>query len=169
MFVKETSTCKYVLVIHTPRLCGEPGFKSRVEQTTDAPIRCREILDTVPKAEKFLAGSPYPRGHTVDYLDTAKQTTEGSPSKSKPKKVADDDKISFLKKLIEGMVLRGTREADVQLVAVDGDDHQVWVVDGDKELAKLVDDVQGSKANPNEKHEQGQDQDQERTPHGDEL
>ena len=43
-FVKETSTCHYVMVIHTPRLCGEPGFKTRLQQREEAPIRCREIL-----------------------------------------------------------------------------------------------------------------------------
>ena len=28
LFVKETQTCHYVLHIATPRLCGEPGFRS---------------------------------------------------------------------------------------------------------------------------------------------
>lgn len=44
MFVKETQTCEYVLVIHTPRLCGEPGFKSHLEQVPEAEIQCREVL-----------------------------------------------------------------------------------------------------------------------------
>ena len=34
------------MVIHTPRLCGEPGFRTRLEQREEAPIRCREVLDT---------------------------------------------------------------------------------------------------------------------------
>ncbi|KAG8936571.1 Protein OS-9 [Tulasnella sp. 418] len=43
-FIKETSLCKYLLVIHSPRLCGEPGFKSSREFQVAAPIQCREIL-----------------------------------------------------------------------------------------------------------------------------
>ncbi|GJJ12056.1 hypothetical protein Clacol_006297 [Clathrus columnatus] len=45
IFVKETRTCEYVLVIHTPRLCGEPGFKSHLEQVPEAEIQCREVLN----------------------------------------------------------------------------------------------------------------------------
>jgi protein OS-9 len=45
LFVKETRTCSYVLVINTPRLCGEPGFKSRLDQREETPIRCRHIVD----------------------------------------------------------------------------------------------------------------------------
>jgi protein OS-9 len=32
------------MVIHTPRLCGVPGFRTRLEQREEAPIRCREVL-----------------------------------------------------------------------------------------------------------------------------
>jgi protein OS-9 len=53
LFVKEAKTCSYVMVIHTPRLCGEPGFKSRRDATEEALIRCREIVDTVnPNTEQ---------------------------------------------------------------------------------------------------------------------
>ncbi|KIY50942.1 hypothetical protein FISHEDRAFT_5801, partial [Fistulina hepatica ATCC 64428] len=44
LFVKEAKTCSYVLVIHTPRLCGEPGFKSRKEASEETVIQCREVL-----------------------------------------------------------------------------------------------------------------------------
>lgn len=44
LFVKETQTCHYVLHIATPRLCGEPGFRSRADSHHDAYIRCREIV-----------------------------------------------------------------------------------------------------------------------------
>ncbi|KAF7304786.1 PRKCSH domain-containing protein [Mycena kentingensis (nom. inval.)] len=42
-FIKETKTCSYVLVVHTPRLCGVPGFKSSKDSTEQALISCREI------------------------------------------------------------------------------------------------------------------------------
>ncbi|KAH6918672.1 hypothetical protein BKA70DRAFT_1247884 [Coprinopsis sp. MPI-PUGE-AT-0042] len=57
LFVKETKTCSYVLVIHTPRLCGEPGFKSRRDAVEEAPIRCREVVNALPPA----ATSPWPK------------------------------------------------------------------------------------------------------------
>jgi hypothetical protein len=48
VLVKETKTCSYVLIIHTPRLCTEPGFKSRAQVRDEALIRCREIVTSLP-------------------------------------------------------------------------------------------------------------------------
>ncbi|CAE7200804.1 unnamed protein product [Rhizoctonia solani] len=44
MFVKEVSVCNYLIVIHTPRICSEPGFKSQRDSVKAAPIRCRHIV-----------------------------------------------------------------------------------------------------------------------------
>ncbi|KAI0705822.1 hypothetical protein BC835DRAFT_1261216 [Cytidiella melzeri] len=44
LFVKETQTCHYVLHIATPRLCGEPGFRSRTDAHEETYIRCREVV-----------------------------------------------------------------------------------------------------------------------------
>jgi len=52
LFVKETKTCSYVLVVQTPRLCGEPGFKSRRDTGEEAEIQCREIVDA--KTERAI-------------------------------------------------------------------------------------------------------------------
>ncbi|EJD05822.1 uncharacterized protein FOMMEDRAFT_145214 [Fomitiporia mediterranea MF3/22] len=63
LFVKETSTCHYIMVIHTPRLCGEPGFKTRLEQREEAFIRCREVLDSpeaIAAVDKSLPAAPHP-------------------------------------------------------------------------------------------------------------
>ena len=62
MFVKETKTCHYVLVINTPRLCGVPGFKSRVDQRDEALIRCRQVVDaaTLANADGSLPESDHP-------------------------------------------------------------------------------------------------------------
>jgi len=62
MFVKETKTCHYILVINTPRLCGEPGFKSRVDQHEEALIRCREVVDaaTLANADNEQPESDHP-------------------------------------------------------------------------------------------------------------
>ncbi|KAH7923498.1 hypothetical protein BV22DRAFT_1015312 [Leucogyrophana mollusca] len=46
LLVREAKTCSYVLVVQTPRLCGEPGFKSRLESRDESLIRCRHIVDS---------------------------------------------------------------------------------------------------------------------------
>lgn len=53
LFVKETKTCSYVLVINTPRLCGVPGFKSRRDAGEQHLIRCREIVES-PQSQRDL-------------------------------------------------------------------------------------------------------------------
>ncbi|KAH9484225.1 Protein OS-9-like protein [Psilocybe cubensis] len=60
LFVKETKTCSYVLVIHTPRLCGEPGFRSRRDSVGEAEIRCREVVDTKPEDHMNLPAADHP-------------------------------------------------------------------------------------------------------------
>jgi protein OS-9 len=63
LFVKEAKTCSYVLVIHTPRLCAVPGFKSRLDSHEEALIRCREIVDdeaSVHANQESLPESDYP-------------------------------------------------------------------------------------------------------------
>ena len=62
MFVKETKTCHYILVINTPRLCSEPGFKSRVDQHEEASIRCRQVVDAaaLANADNSLPESDHP-------------------------------------------------------------------------------------------------------------
>ncbi|KAG2041710.1 hypothetical protein BDR03DRAFT_990735 [Suillus americanus] len=45
LLVREAKTCSYVLIVQTPRLCGEPGFKSRMELPEQTFIRCRQIIN----------------------------------------------------------------------------------------------------------------------------
>ncbi|KAG8868011.1 Protein OS-9 [Serendipita sp. 405] len=62
-FIKETRTCQYTLVIHTPRLCGEPGFKSPHDDLKDTPVRCRKIVNTLEGTgtdSTLLPASPSP-------------------------------------------------------------------------------------------------------------
>jgi protein OS-9 len=46
LLVREAKTCSYVLIVQTPRLCGEPGFKSRAELPEQTFIRCRQIINS---------------------------------------------------------------------------------------------------------------------------
>ncbi|KAJ7709999.1 hypothetical protein B0H17DRAFT_915783 [Mycena rosella] len=62
-FVKEAKTCSYVLVVHTPRLCGEPGFMSSKDAGEQASISCREIVaGELPDRSDaaFLPDADYP-------------------------------------------------------------------------------------------------------------
>ncbi|CAK5264261.1 unnamed protein product [Mycena citricolor] len=62
-FVKETKTCAYVLVVHTPRLCGEPGFMSKKDAGEQATISCRQIVAEDRAAEagtRLSAGTDHP-------------------------------------------------------------------------------------------------------------
>lgn len=45
LLVREAKTCSYVLVVQTPRLCGEPGFRSRKETREESLVRCRQIIN----------------------------------------------------------------------------------------------------------------------------
>ncbi|TBU35853.1 glucosidase II beta subunit-like protein-domain-containing protein [Dichomitus squalens] len=62
LFVKETQTCHYVLHIATPRLCGEPGFKSRIDAEEEHVIRCREIVSAaeLERVDNTLPPAAYP-------------------------------------------------------------------------------------------------------------
>ncbi|KAG5653967.1 hypothetical protein H0H81_008835 [Sphagnurus paluster] len=60
LFVKEAKTCSYVLVINTPRLCGEPGFKTRRDTGEEHEIQCREIVDEQPPASTADAHANIP-------------------------------------------------------------------------------------------------------------
>lgn len=60
LFVKEAKTCSYVLVVHTPRLCGEPGFKSRRDAGEEAQIRCREVVTTLDSSIPNIPEADHP-------------------------------------------------------------------------------------------------------------
>ncbi|KAJ7740695.1 hypothetical protein DFH07DRAFT_838798 [Mycena maculata] len=57
-FVKEAKTCSYVLVVHTPRLCGEPGFMSSKDAGDQASIACREVVAGEPSDQSDAAFLP---------------------------------------------------------------------------------------------------------------
>ncbi|KAJ7632532.1 hypothetical protein FB45DRAFT_912705 [Roridomyces roridus] len=57
-FIKESKTCAYVLVVHTPRLCGEPGFMSSRDAGEQASIACREVVAGEPSDQSDAAFLP---------------------------------------------------------------------------------------------------------------
>ena len=95
MFVKETKTCNYILVVNTPRLCGEPGFKSPIDQREEALIRCRQVVDatTLANTDSTLPESDHPfrrrRGSATNPLRPLDAT--GATSGASQEINGDDD------------------------------------------------------------------------------
>jgi protein OS-9 len=125
LFVKETKTCSYVLVIHTPRLCGEPGFKSRHDAEEQARIRCREIVDKKPEDQAQLPPAEHPmnvpmRKTVLPAPKLKEKAADGSESKQDG--FIDDILRKTLQALVNGK--RGDRNAaeeDVVVEFVDAD------------------------------------------------
>lgn len=104
LFVKETQTCRYVMHIATPRLCGEPGFKSRLDAREETFIRCRQILnqDAYDAADRTLP----PADHPFRMPKRSKQPViapaphQPPPTVGADKKTADDPKLKKQHELI---------------------------------------------------------------------
>lgn len=123
LFVKETRTCEYVLVIHTPRLCGEPGFKSRLEQVPEATIRCREIVDSLDDVDPTLPDAPHavqPRSRKP--LPTLQRPPEGDAHHRETVDRAQDT-AKLLRKALESLLGRANIE-DVALFEVQPGDQE---------------------------------------------
>lgn len=139
LFVKEAKTCSYILVIHTPRLCSEPGFKSRLESRDEALIRCREIVESASAqhsdhAEFSEADHPnnLPRRKQNPIISSHEGTEAGTNDKA-----GRYDEL--IRKAIEMLV-----GGNSKVVNRDGDHPQVIIeqVNDDGEvLIEFVDDV----------------------------
>nr|GAT47230.1 predicted protein [Mycena chlorophos] len=93
-FVREARTCSYVLVVHTPRLCGEPGFMAERDLTEQALISCREVIagnppskspNNVPPASDYPVWNPHRKpvlpqpkegSHTEKYSEVIRKTLD---------------------------------------------------------------------------------------------
>jgi protein OS-9 len=122
LFVKETRTCEYVLVIHTPRLCGEPGFKSRLEQMPETAIRCREIVDDVNSVDPALPEAPNPFKRQVRPpvpVPPPQRPVEDEGGKDKARSSVDraQDMAKLLRKALESLLGREDIE-DMALLEV---------------------------------------------------
>lgn len=91
LFVKEARTCSYVLVIHTPRLCGVPGFKSRRDAREEAYIRCREVVAST--ADAHADQEALPEADFPFKLPRRKPVLGATPGAPKPG-ATDADKSS---------------------------------------------------------------------------
>ncbi|RDX56639.1 hypothetical protein OH76DRAFT_1414157 [Lentinus brumalis] len=121
LFVKETQTCHYVLHIATPRLCGEPGFKSRIDAEEEHYIRCREVVGpeeyervdpSLPAAAQPIK-RPRPQKKVIAPPPVAESKGAGSKEAAKHPKVGGESLAhsEVLRRALEQLLAR--REAAV--------------------------------------------------------
>lgn len=127
LFVKETQTCHYVLHIATPRLCGEPGFRSRRDVREEAYIRCREILapEQFERADRTLptADHPFaapPRVPKPVIAAPPADAAAGAQDKEKDEAKAKHNEV--IRRALEKLVAGGDLKAGEVTIIEDGDD-----------------------------------------------
>ncbi|KAH7107574.1 hypothetical protein BKA62DRAFT_683813 [Auriculariales sp. MPI-PUGE-AT-0066] len=141
VFVKETQTCEYTLVIHTSRLCSEPGFRRVLDDLPAQQIQCREVVPdgsqpavkSIPappheptgaseadvgqhkpqRQENPLGASPHPEQFTPRQITRlpVKQPSTES-AKGATKKGEAPDAESTLRKLIESVIAAQLKSAN---------------------------------------------------------
>ncbi|KAG6814314.1 hypothetical protein H0H92_013439 [Tricholoma furcatifolium] len=124
LFVKEAKTCSYVLVINTPRLCGEPGFKSYRDTSDENPIRCREIVDPLESGNP--ADIPDDVPDMLDYpikLSRRKQYLPPAPAKVASEAAADSSETAYNELLLKAIESLTGKDSTVALreITTDGD------------------------------------------------
>lgn len=150
LFVKETKTCHYVMVINTPRLCGEPGFKNRMEQRDEAFIRCREVLDSVDAInaiDRSLPDTSHPLWHVRSKPaltvppPPAPEVDDDASAPGKNKKTADLIRRAF-EILTAGGDIPSGEESAVRIKK--GGDGEIWVefLDADIDLEAIEEDIE---------------------------
>ncbi|KAF5380935.1 hypothetical protein D9615_003883 [Tricholomella constricta] len=130
LFVKEAKTCSYVLVINTPRLCSEPGFKSRRDTGEELQIPCREIVDTHPPAGTTDAHANLPDTDHPVKLPRRKPILPASAREAQVKvggvEVKDKTHNEVLRKTLEAIMSGSGKDAKkVALEEYSGDDDAV--------------------------------------------
>lgn len=135
LFVKETKTCSYVLVINTPRLCGEPGFKSRLEVGDQHVVRCREIVDS-PQSQKdaFL---------DVPDIDYPQKIPRHEPILSPPAEKAsvpssDDATKETIANFIRAVLGGGNKDLPIQEIGTTEDGEMVFELLADMDQIQAI-------------------------------
>ncbi|KAI5122070.1 hypothetical protein M0805_006053 [Coniferiporia weirii] len=154
LFVKETSTCNYIMVINTPRLCGEPGFKTRLEQRDEAFIRCREVLDSeeaIAAIDKTLPSSSYPFKRPTRQLIFDTPPPVSPVSEEETRAAIDKKKEDMIKAAVEAFLSGRQGRDDTEAVFVTGGDGEMLIdiefidaEDADEALDKLEDLLTGA-------------------------
>lgn len=120
LLVREAKTCSYVLVIHTPRLCGQPGFKSPLETRDEAYIRCREIVESTDATAQVggpLTESDFPNkiSQRKPLLTVPAQQPPAEP-KAADSAVTKDKSNERLRKAIEAILGHKDHDGEPQVI-----------------------------------------------------
>ena len=146
LFIKETTTCHYVLVIQTPRLCGDPAFRSRRDSQEQSTIRCREVIQSAEELKgnnlRSEAEAQVPLhvwASEKEFRDQMSQPLPKEKSKKNGKVSAIDD--ALLAKIVDQLRSKGIgafdREKMVVLEDPDNDDTVFLVeLEGDGALGR---------------------------------
>lgn len=139
-FVKESKTCAYVLVVHTPRLCGEPGFMTK-DAGEQASISCREIVSgALPDRSEpaFLSAADHPlqKPRRKPVLPLPPPAAPGTIPKD-----TSDPKYGALRKAFD--TLWGKASGDLEMVEDDNGNIMISLDlpldgEGDHEAAELA-------------------------------
>lgn len=122
-WIKEITTCSYLMVIYTPRLCNDVAFLPP-EQDEVHPIDCREVLeaDEIPEwesrrdthlAQQLLDATEQPEFATVGDIEVGAQKLVGSEGKKIEKgRVASvgEERVEIVAKREGGEVQQLSRE-----------------------------------------------------------
>ncbi|CAE6503334.1 unnamed protein product [Rhizoctonia solani] len=141
MFVKEVSVCSYLIVIHTPRICSEPGFKSQRDSVKAAPIRCRHIVpEDTAEFDRTQFESPVPHSipPALPILPAAPPVQKGTQGGSGDKKAGgkksstlgeNEKQTEFVKVALGALFDAHTQDRALAgkkiRVDVDGDIHEL--------------------------------------------
>ncbi|KAI0337079.1 hypothetical protein BDW22DRAFT_1340501 [Trametopsis cervina] len=163
LFVKETQTCHYVVHIATPRLCSEPGFRSRRDSHQETYVRCREIVSpadyetidrALPEREYPLKAKKRPTKPVIAPPPAAAAVEGAQPqdgAKAAAEKMRQELKVKqneMLRKALEKIVASGEFTGG-EFVFEDDEGEQVVTViefpeDGEDGFGTEGEDVQGA-------------------------
>ncbi|GAA5966599.1 hypothetical protein JCM3765_005670 [Sporobolomyces pararoseus] len=80
--IRETSICRYVLLIHTPRLCAEPLFLEGAGKSSEpaSTIECQPIVSKLPNPEREqISSTP----EATDQGEVGRAKSEGTEEESR--------------------------------------------------------------------------------------
>lgn len=131
------------MVINTPRLCGEPGFRTRLEQREEASIRCREVLNTpeavaeATRPEMGESSHPLPRRsshrkqHQIERAPHTHEADEAHTTGDENKADNERNRQELMRKAIRNLfgdaAAPGGENTDTNTFMVQGEDGDVLV------------------------------------------